>query len=144
MRLRPRSILLSCLLLSILAACTSHEDENFESQKFYFLESLKLVGTGGRQLQSAELDQATLTRSLATLDEGLKLAFQVERQFLDKLDLRLGKNYQRYFIKGVENYRLGIEAGDKAQQVRGLKLLQQWAAFWKAEQTAIQDRLHPG
>lgn len=133
------------LLAILLAACSSSDDDEIQGgQKYYFLESLAQVEAGGRQLQTAELDQQSLTEALARLDQGLKLAFQVERKFLDQLDLRLGKNYQRYFVRGVENYRIGIEAGDEAQQREGLRLLSQWAEFWQAEQAAIQVKLNPG
>ena len=52
-------------------------------------------------MQSGDLDETGLRAALQTIDEGLKLAFQVRREGLDKLDLRLGKNFQRYFIEGV-------------------------------------------
>ena len=144
--MRPvlRRVLLGCLLLSSLAACSSSDDDQVaKDQKYYFLESLKQVEAGGRQLQSSALQQVELEQALAMLDQGLKLAFQVERKFLDNLDLRLGKNFDRYFIKGVENYRVGIEAGDEAQQRQGLKLLARWSEFWNAERQAIEARLHP-
>jgi len=144
MRQGLRGVLFLGLLAILLAACSSSDDDKIEGgQKYYFLESLAQVETGGRQLQSAGLDQQSLTAALANLDQGLKLAFQVERKFLDELDLRLGKNYQRYFIKGVEDYRIGIEAGDEAQQREGLRLLSQWAEFWQAERAAIQSKLNP-
>ena len=127
-------------LLLTLWAC-SQTDQYAKNQAYFFLESLKQVDTGGQQLQNPELDEASLQRALSLLDEGLQYAFQVERPFLDELDLRLGKNYQRYFIKGVENYRLGIEAGDQEQQVEGLRLLQQWAAFWGEAGNAIRSKL---
>ena len=127
-------------LLLTLWAC-SQADQYAKNQAYFFLESLKQVDTGGQQLQNPELDEASLQRALSLLDEGLQYAFQVERPFLDELDLRLGKNYQRYFIKGVENYRLGIEAGDQEQQVEGLRLLQQWAAFWGEAGNAIRSKL---
>ena len=137
-------VLLGCLLLCILAACSSSDDEQVsKDQKYYFLESLKQVEAGGSQLQSPDMQQAELEQALATLDQGLKLAFQVERQFLDQLDLRLGKNFERYFINGVENYRVGIEAGDEAQQRRGLQLLARWGEFWNSERQAIEARLNP-
>jgi hypothetical protein len=140
-----RGVLYASLLAILLAGCSgSDDDQTVGSQKYYFLESLKQVDAGGRQLQSGTLGQQSLTEALAMLDQGLKLAFQVEREFLDKLDLRLGKNYQRYFIKGVENYRIGIEAGDEAQQREGLRLLSRWAEFWQAEQAAIREQLSPG
>ena len=139
-------VILVCLLLSILTACSSstEEDEVARDQKYYFLESLKQVEAGGRQLQTPGLEQAELVQALSMLDQGLKLAFQVERKFLDKLDLRLGKNFQRYFVNGVENYRVGIEAADQAQQQEGLKLLARWAEFWNAERETIEARLNPG
>ena len=128
-------------LLLLLIGCSSQEEEHAAAQKYYFLESLQQIESGGRQLQSSGLDEAALEAALATLDNGLRLAFQVERPFLDELDLRLGKNYQRYFVAGVENYRVGIEAGDESQQREGLRLLGQWSVFWRAEREAILTRL---
>ncbi len=131
-------------LLLVLLGCSSEQDRQyFEQQKYFFLESLQQIDAGGRQLQLAT-DQRAVTEALAMLDQGLKTAFQVERKFLDDLDLRLGKNYQRYFIKGVENYRIGIEAGDEQQQREGLQQLARWAEFWGTERTAIEARLIPG
>jgi len=145
-RCRVVSLRLLLVLISIqLLACSSSSDDPLisDSQKYYFVEALKQVEAGGRQLQSAELDEAALTAALAMLDQGLKLAFQVERESLDRLDLRLGKNFQRYFIAGVENYRIGIEAGDEAQQRQGLQQLARWAGFWSQEGDAIQAKMQP-
>ena len=136
--------LLYSLLLVLLTACSSDDETGSTSQQYYFLEALQQVEAGGRQLQTPDLSQDALVQALALLDQGLKLAFEVEREFLDQLDLRLGKNFQRYFIKGVENYRLGIEASDAEQQREGLQLLAQWAEFWKLERDAILARLKPG
>lgn len=145
MRASLRGIALFGLLAILLAACTSSDDEKSRrEQRYYFLESLAQVESGGRQLQSPGLDRQSLSVALDRLDQGLKLAFQVERAFLDELDLRLGKNYQRYFVKGVENYRIGLEAGDQAQQRQGLQLLSRWGEFWQAEKAAIEARLSPG
>ena len=127
------------LLLVLLLGC-SQTDEYSKNQTYFFLESLKQVETGGRQLQG-QLDETKLTEALSLLDQGLEFAFQVERKFLDEFDLRLGKNYQRYFIEGVENYRIGIEAGDQAQQMEGLRLLRQWAAFWNEVGAGVRDKL---
>ena len=133
-----------CLLLVFLAACSSDDEPGSTSQQYYFLEALQQVEAGGRQLQTADLSEEALLQALTMLDQGLKLAFEVKRDFLNQLDLRLGKNFQRYFIKGVENYRLGIEAGDTAQQREGLQLLVQWGEFWNLERDAILARLKPG
>jgi hypothetical protein len=136
--------LLLVLVLAQLLSCTSAEDPLIsEHQAYYFVESLKQVEAGGQRLQSTNLDETGLKTALTMLDQGLKLAFQVERDALDQLDLRLGKNYQRYFIEGVENYRLGIEAGDRDQQLRGLKLLARWGEFWALERDAIMALLVP-
>ena len=130
--------------LLLLSACSESDEIARESdtQEYYLLESLNLVERAGRAIQDSELTQAEIRQALETMDRGLKLAFQVETGFLDSLDPRLGKNYQRYFVKGVENYRLGIEAADQAQQQLGLDQLEQWARFWAAGQTAIKAKLH--
>ena len=140
----PRGALIACLLALSLASCWSDEDKVSDSQKYYFLESLKQVEEGGKRLRSPDLDQQAMNEALGMLDQGLRLAFEVDREFLDGLDLRLGKNFERYFVKGVENYRLGIEAGDEQQQREGLRLLARWSEFWQAEQAAIRKRLEPG
>ena len=131
------------LITFLLSACSESDDDKSvsETQKYYFLQSLELVEQAGRELQSSGLTQARVIDALKTMDQGLKLAFQVENKFLNAVDVRLGKNYQRYFVKGVEAYRIGIEAGDKSDQQAGLKLLGQWAMFWSAEQDAIIAKL---
>ena len=130
-------------VLLLLSACSESDEVSkvSETQKYYLLESLNLVEQAGRALQGSDLTDASIQQALETMDRGLKLAFQVETGFLDSLDVRLGKNYQRYFVKGVENYRLGIEAADRAQQQQGLEQLGQWAEFWSAEQSAIKVKL---
>ena len=134
------------LIALLLSACSEKGDDktDSETQKYYFLESLKLIEQAGRELQGRELTQAKINRALETMDQGLKLAFQVNNDFLDPLDARLGKNYQRYFVKGVETYRIGIEAADKSDQQAGMRLLGSWSDFWSTEQAAINAKLHPG
>ena len=144
LRALPLRLLLLALSLQLLACSSQDEALISDSQKYYFIEALKQVEAGGLQLSSAELDQEGLLAALASLDQGLKLAFQVEREALDRLDLRLGKNFQRYFIAGVENYRIGIEAGDEEQQRQGLQLLARWAQFWSQEGEAIRAKMQPG
>ena len=113
--------------------------------EYNFLESVKLVELAGRTLQGGGMkSQAEIGKALEKLDQGLQLAFQVENDFLETLDARLGKNYQRYFVKGIETYRLGIEAGVQSDQLAGLQLLGQWAEFWSAEKKAIQVKLRSG
>jgi hypothetical protein len=137
-------LLLVFICIQLLACSPSQDDPLIsDSQRYYFVEALKQVEIGGRQLQSAGLDETALNAALAMLDQGLKLAFQVERESLDRLDLRLGKNFQRYFIAGVENYRIGIEAGDEVQQRQGLQQLARWAEFWNQEGEAIQAKIKP-
>ena len=134
------------LITLLLSACSEKEEGGTvsETQKYYFLESLKLVEQAGRELQSSGLTPAKITQALEIMDQGLRLAFQVESDFLNALDARLGKNYQRYFVKGVETYRLGIEAGIQGDQQAGLQLLSQWAGFWSANEAEINTKLHPG
>lgn len=134
------------LITILLAACSGKDEDNTvsETQKYYFLESLRLVEQAGRELQGDGLSQKKISQVLEAMDQGLMLAFQVKNDFLDALDVRLGAYYQRYFVKGVETYRLGIEAGDPREQQAGLKLLSQWAEFWSAQQAAIKARLHQG
>jgi hypothetical protein len=138
-----RHWLLALLLAATLAGCSGEDPPISSEQAYYFVESLKQVEAGGRRLQAADLDEAELHAALAMLDQGLKLAFEVEPAELDKLDLRLGKNFRRYFIAGVENYRLGIEAGDDEQQREGLQLLARWGEFWAQERDAVLVQLEP-
>ena len=89
-----------------------------DTQKYYFLESVKLVELAGRTVQGGGMkSQTEIDRALKKMDQGLQLAFKVENNFLKSLDARLGKNYQRYFVKGIETYRLGIEAGIQQSRI---------------------------
>ena len=143
MRLVLISFVFIWLLLGLISCDSRQDDAKIEEQRYYFLEALRQVENGGQKLQLADMSQAQMSEALGNLDDGLKLAFQVERSFLDELDLRLGKNFERYFIKGVENYRIGIEAADKSQQMAGLQLLQQWSRFWQTAQSTILAQLNP-
>ncbi len=126
----------------MLSACSEDNAKpNTQTQKYYFTESLKLVETAGRQLQNQSLTAEGLRAALTTMDDGLKLSFQVKAVFLDQFDPRLSKNYQRYFVKGVEAYRLGIEAGDSDEQKKGLQLLSQWAQFWSEAGQQIMKKM---
>jgi hypothetical protein len=145
MRRLAGNLVLAALAIFALSACSPSDDEETvsETQKYYFLESLQLVEQAGRSLQGESRTQQDIRQALAIMDQGLKLAFQVENKFLKQLDVRLGKNYQRYFVKGVEDYRLGIEAGDREQQQNGLRLLARWAKFWASVKPAVDLKLHP-
>ncbi len=137
------------LLVLLLTACSPPNDDNdrqtkadvSQSQTHYFLESLNLVEQAGRQLQSDDATQTLLEQALSLMDAGMSLAFKVDSAYLNKVDVRLGKNYQRYFVEGVQTYRLGIEAADQDDQKRGLILLSRWAKFWGNSQSAIMLKL---
>lgn len=132
------------VLALLLVGCSSEPEAKIdETQKFLFLESLEQIETGGSMLQMASGDQVIYGKAIAVIDDGLRLAFQVRRDFLDQFDLRLGKNYETYFIQGIETYRLGIEAADVEQQKEGLEKLQQWAAFWSEVEPAVMASLQP-
>ncbi len=139
-----RAFAIAGIVALLLVGCSDESEiEIDEAQKFLFLESLKQVETGGGMLQMASGDQVIIGKGLAVIDEGLQLAFQVRRDFLDQFDLRLGKSYERLFIQGIETYRLGLEAADLQQQQDGLQRLQQWAAFWQEVEPAVMAKLHP-
>ena len=139
-----RAFAIAGIVALLLVGCSDESEiEIDEAQKFLFLESLKQVETGGSMLQMASGDQVIIGKGLAVIDEGLRLAFQVRRDFLDQFDLRLGKSYERLFIQGIETYRLGLEAADLQQQQDGLQRLQQWAAFWQEVEPAVMAKLHP-
>ena len=136
------------LLALLLTACSDPDDadrknnaeaNNSETQAYYFLESLKLVEQAGQQLQSDGPTQILVEHAMSGMDAGM--AFKVDSEFLNKLDVRLGKNYQRYFIEGVQTYRLGIEAVDQDQQKKGLALLSLWVQFWGSSQAVILPKI---
>jgi hypothetical protein len=141
------------LLVISLTACSPSNDadsvnkgnvsgqQTNKTQADYFLESLKLVEQSGRQLQSADRTKASVEQALSGIDAGMALAFNVDATFLNGFDVRLGKNYQRYFIDGVQTYRLGIEAADLDEQKKGLALLNRWAQFWSSNQAGILPKL---
>lgn len=141
-----RWLILVVLSLALLAGCTEQAEQDpryAADQKYFFLESLKQIESGGGQLRSAR-DDTSVRAALEVIDQGLKLAFQVEPAFLEKIDGELGRFYQRFLIEGVEAYRIGIEAGDAEQQRKGLELLTRWAEYWAGARQTVEARLTPG
>lgn len=127
----------------LLAGCDTDKIRETELalQKNLFMQSIQLIESAGSQLQIQGLTEDNLVKAMAVLDEALKKAYQVQPDFLGKLDARMPKLYQDYLIKGVEDWRIGVEASDRAQQVDGLKLLQQWEQFWEQQQSDVLTRL---
>jgi len=131
------------LTVTALSACSGSDDaeKQRETQRYYFLESLRLVESAGRQLQSQNITAEQVKSALTTMDDGIKLAFEVEAEFLDGLDSNLARLYQRFFVEGVQAYRLGIEAGDRSDQEKGLELLMQWSKYWTKAQDSITEKI---
>ncbi len=131
------------LLLLLLGACESEkmQQTEFSIQQNYFIQSIELVESAGLVLQNPALTKNDVAQAIDKMDEGLRQAFQVERKFLRKLDLRLPKFYNELFIPGVEQYRLGMETGNREQQLEGLQLLNRWGQFWIQEKSNIQQKL---
>ena len=130
-------------IASLLVACESEKmtQTQFGLQQNRFLLSLELVESAGKSLQSPELLQAEIDVAMEQMDQGLKQAFEVNPEFLKRLDIRLPKLYSGMFITGIENYRLGVESSDREKQLEGLRLLAQWSQFWSSEKQNIQSKL---
>jgi hypothetical protein len=131
------------LALTVLQSCdTEKMQETHNSiQQNHFLQSLALVESAGSILQNPQLTQDDIKKAMGQMDEGLKQAFKVEMKFLTKLEVSLPKLYNEIFIKGVEQYRVGVEASDREKQIEGLNLLSQWGKYWQAEKPNIQQKL---
>lgn len=134
---------LPLLLVIGLIACDSEkiQQTEFSIQQNYFLQSIELVESAGLKLQSPELKKQDVELAISQMDQGLRQAFEVERKFLRKLDVRLPKLYNELFIPGVEQYRLGMETANRQQQLQGLELLSRWGQYWIKEKPAIQQKL---
>ncbi len=132
------------MVSALLSACDTEKMQETRNsiQQNHFLQSLELVENAGSILQNPQLTQEDIQKAMSQMDEGLKQAFQVEQDFLQKLDARLPKLYKDIFIKGVEHYRLGVESSDRDSQIQGLDLLSQWGQFWIVEKPNIQQKLY--
>jgi hypothetical protein len=113
----------------------------FGIQQNLFLQSLELVEKAGSQLQSSQMSQEHIDAALSGMDSGLRQAFQVDERFLAELHKRLPEMYNKRFIKGVEEYRLGVTLSDRQQQLRGLDKLTQWSRFWSREKSGILQKM---
>jgi hypothetical protein len=134
---------LPLLLVFLLNACESEkiQQTEFGIQQNYFLQSIELVESAGLKLQTPELKKQDVEQAIQQMDQGLRQAFEVERRFLRKLDLRLPKFYSELFIPGVEQYRLGMETANRQQQLQGLELLSRWGQYWRQEKSNIKQKL---
>lgn len=131
------------LLTALMTGCETEkmQQTDFVIQQNLFLQSVELVESAGNILQNPNLTKENIEQAMSKMDQGLKQAFQVKKNFLQQLDVRLPKLYVDVFIAGVENYRLGVEASDREKQLQGLGLLGQWGKFWLQEKPRIQQKL---
>jgi len=153
LRLFSGTLLWLGLVVISLTACSppNHTDSSGQgnvsaqqlnkTQAHFFLESLRLIEKSGRQLQRVDQTKALIEQALSDMDAGMALAFEVKATFLDQFDVRLSKNFQRYFIDGVQTYRLGVEAADPDEQEKGLALLNLWTQFWGSNQSVILQKI---
>ena len=130
-------------IASLLLACDAEkaEETEFVRQQNYFLQAVELVESAGQLLQSDSLKPPEIKQAMQRLDQGLQQAYEVRKDFLQHIDVRLPKLFPELFIKGVETYRIGVEASDRAQQLEGLRLIRQWSQFWRAESAGILNKL---
>jgi len=131
------------VMTSLLVACESQkaQETEFVQQQNYFLQSVELVESAGKTLQADGLSRQDIKQAMQQLDQGLQKAYQVRKDFLARLDVRLPKLFPALFIKGIETYRIGVEASDRAQQLAGLRLIRQWSQFWRASKAGILQKL---
>ncbi len=129
-------ILIWALIIGVVLWLNGCEDGRIEDteraiQQNYFLQSLSLVESAGQILMRPQLSDDDVQRAMQRMDLGLEQARKVDDGFLKQLDPRLADEYRDKFIKGVEEYRLGVESSDRERQLQGLGRLGQWGEYWK-------------
>lgn len=135
------TIALWVMVSALLFACQSeHKPADFNAQRDFFISAIEQAQTAGQLLQNNP-DSQQIKHAMAGLDQAMINANSVEKTFLQWLDQGLYQSYSAYFVKGIENYRLGVELADQQQQSQGIKLLQQWWRYWQQHQTEIETRL---
>ncbi len=129
-------ILVWALIIGVVLWLNGCEDGRIEDteraiQQNYFLQSLSLVESAGQILMRPQLRDDDVQRAMQRMDLGLEQARKVDDGFLEQLDERLADEYRDKFVKGVEEYRLGVESSDRERQLQGLGRLGQWGEYWK-------------
>lgn len=136
-RLLLISVLINTLL--ILSACEKEPIlVDFKRQSSHFLQSLELAQQANQILQS---NKTPFAKAFDHLDQAMSHAFELNQIFLNELEPRLYHHYSAYFMKGIELYRLGVEAVDAKQQKQGLVLLKNWWDYWQQNQKSILQKL---
>ncbi len=126
-----------------LSGCEGERIESTEQaiQQNYFLQSLSLVESAGQVLMRPNLTQQDIDRAMQRMDLGLEQARKVEDAFLKQLEPRLAREFREKFVKGVEEYRLGVEASDRERQLQGLGRLGQWGEYWTPVKPEVLRKL---
>ncbi len=139
-------VLVWALVIGVLMWLSGCQDDRIESteqaiQQNYFLQSLSLVESAGQMLMRPDLTQQDIDRAMQRMDLGLEQARKVEDEFLKQLEPRLAREFREKFVKGVEEYRLGVEASDRERQLQGLGRLGQWGEYWKPVKPEVLRKL---
>lgn len=127
--------------LFLISCSTDVKPPDYDSQRAFFLNSIDQVQQAGALLQQRELSPIDIKRAMALLDSSMIDANSVEYSFLKWMDSGLYQAFVGYLIKGIENYRLGVELEDKEQQAKGIAQLQRWWQFWQLKRPAILKKL---
>lgn len=126
----------------LLIACQTEKPKpnDFQAQRGFFLEAVQQAQSAGKILQNKP-DSQQIKQAMAQLDQAMIDGLSVDKTFLQWLDQGLYQSFSAYFLKGIENYRLGVELADQQQQSQGIRQLQQWWNYWSLQQANIEARL---
>ena len=130
-------------IVYILSACDSEPKAiNYpEEQKLLLLDAINEIHQAGLTLRSNTLSQTEVEQVLIDMDNGLQKAWQVNQQLLLRLHPDMPQIFDDAFIKGVEQYRIGVEGADTSMQKQGLLLLNKWGDFWEKNHPQIMQLL---
>lgn len=137
-----KSRLFLIVSLLFLMSCSSDvKPPEYDVQRSFFLNTIEQVQQGGALLQQRTLSDTDIKAAMALLDSAMMDANAVEASFLKWMDSGLYQAFAGYLLKGIENYRLGVELEDKEQQAKGIAQLQRWWQFWQLKRPAILKKL---
>ena len=139
---RAWAVVLWLMLGLLLTACQqTAKPADFMAQREFFNSAIKQAQQAGTLLQS-QPDAQHIAQAMSQLDQAMVNANSVEPAFLQWLDQGLYQAFSAYFIKGIENYRLGVEGSDQQLQAKGIQQLQHWWSYWQQHQAKIEQQLH--
>ena len=134
------------VLFAVFLCLTACSDNPFPkelvSDRYAFVDSLRLIESAGPDLLKHEAGSPQFLVAVEQLETGYKAGFRVRDVFLDYVNPEIKVAYNKYLLRGTENYVEGVREGNAVLQEKGQQQVKFWFDYWNENKTQVLAKLN--